>query len=130
MLAFVAIIIIVGLTQSRPDKPLASQLPAPNHPLVKPEPDRLLAETALNLSIDQRTQIQRLETKWLAEKSKLLQAMSAYQPKPGRSDQIRGSLEGYSELSRTYDATRRTYWDSACSVLNKNQRKVAEGGAK
>ena len=130
MLAFVAIIIIVGLTQSRPDKPLVSQLPTPNHTLFKPEPDRLLAQSELNLSNDQRTQIQSLETKWLAEKSKLLQAMSGYRPKQGRSDQISGSLEGYSELSRTYDATRRTYWDSACAVLNKNQRKVAEGGAK
>jgi hypothetical protein len=130
MLAFIAIIVIVGLTQSRPIKPLASQLPAPSHPLFKPDPDRLLAQSALNLSSEQRTQIQSIESKWLTEKAKLLQAMSGYQPKQGRADQISGNLEGYSELSRTYDTTRRNYWIQACAILNATQRKAVEGEVK
>lgn len=130
MLAFVAIVGIVGFVQMRTDKPLASHLPAPAHPLLKPEPNTLLSRNDLMLSARQRSAIQGIAASWSGDREKLLTAMAAYQPKPGRTDQISGSLQGYSELSRSYDVTRARYWLMASAQLDSRQRALLEGASK
>ncbi|MFI5385058.1 MAG: hypothetical protein ACHQ50_02965 [Fimbriimonadales bacterium] len=130
MLAFVAIVGIVGFAQIRGEKPISSRLPAPAHPLSKPEPGILLTRTDLSLTTKQRSAIQAVESAWLRDQAKLLTAMSGYEPKQGRADQISGSLQGYSELSRNYDATRSRYWTAACAQLDANQRSLVEGGSR
>jgi hypothetical protein len=130
MLLFVTIIVAVGLTQPRNDERLASRLPAPTQPLWKPEPGRLLAQPQLALTSSQQAAIQNVESKWESEKAGLLSAMAGFTPKQGRSDQIKESLVGYSELSRTYDETRERYWETACRVLDKTQRAHLAGGGK
>jgi len=131
MLVFVAIAGIVGFVQTTVNKPkLVSHLPAPSHPLRKPEPEGLLARSDLGLTSNQRSAIQAIDTSWSNDKAKLLKAMSAFEPKEGRADQISGSLEGYSDLSRTYDATRTRYWTLAKAQLDKQQQILADGGSK
>ena len=130
MLAFVAIIGIVGFTQTKSESPIKSQLAAPTRRLSKPETGMLLHRTDLSLSETQRLSLLALDSAWERDKTKLLQAMSGYEPREGRADQIRGSLEGYSELSRTFDATRSRYWAKASALLDKRQRTIAEGDLK
>ena len=130
MLAFVAIIGIVGFTPMRTNKPVMGRVPAPLHALSKPEPASLLAGTDLALTAKQRSDIQAIEASWTTERAKLLEAMSAYEPRQGRSDQISASLQGYSELSRAYDSTRVRYWTVAFAQLDSRQRSLIEGVSK
>jgi hypothetical protein len=122
MLAFVAIILVFSFVQARNEPAPTSHLPAPSRPLTNPEPGLAPARTDLGLSDSQRSSIQSIAQKWSAEKAKLLTAMSNYEPKRGRTDQIAGSLQAYSELSRTYDATRAGYWQMVNSLLDKRQQ--------
>jgi hypothetical protein len=130
MLAFVAIVLIVGFIQAKDEKPATSQLLAPTRALSKPEPGALLRRSDLGLSNRQRSAIQALDSRWSADKAKLLEAMSGYAPKQGRSDQIATSLQGYSELSRSYDATRSSYWTRAIGFLDSSQKALVEGGTR
>ena len=128
MIAFVAVVGIVNFTQSRSDKPLVSQLPAPTRPLSKPEPGALLARTDLALTATQMSAIQAVSSAWSIDKAKLLKGMSSYEPKQARADQISNNLAGFSDLSRTYDATRSRYWATARDLLDKGQRAKVDGG--
>lgn len=128
MILFVAGFGIVNFVQNRSEKPVASQLPMPSRPLFKPEPRMLLNRADLALTAKQRSAIQGIDSAWSNERTKLLKAMSAYQPKQARADQISGDLAGYSELSRTYDATRSRYWGVARNLLDKNQQALVDGG--
>src|SRR5690242_11989701 len=104
MLAFAAIVGIVGFVQTQGDKPVVGHPPTPTQALSKPEPASLLKRPDLALTERERSAIQAIDGQWSADRAKLLAAMSAYQPKQGTADQIKGSLQGYSELSRDYDA--------------------------
>ncbi|HVT14255.1 MAG TPA: hypothetical protein VHE55_18475 [Fimbriimonadaceae bacterium] len=130
MLAFVAIVLIVGWAQNGGSKRLVSHLPAPERPLSKPEPQKLLTESEPALSAAQRTAIQSIVQAWSNDKAKLLAAMSAYEPKQGRVDQMSASLEGYSQLSRDYDQARARYWSEALAVLDERQKAAVDGGSK
>ncbi|HWA83644.1 MAG TPA: hypothetical protein VG820_09435 [Fimbriimonadaceae bacterium] len=130
MLAFVAIVLIVGWTQTGGSKPLVSQLPDPPGPLSKPEPQTLLAQPALSLTGSQQAEIRSIAQAWSSDKAKLLAAMSAYEPKQGRVDQMSASLGGYSQLSRDYDQTRARYWSEAHAVLDDRQKALVDGGLK
>jgi hypothetical protein len=130
MVAFVAIIGIVGYIQMRSDRPMVSGLPAPTHPLLKPEPGMLLSQTDLGLTDKQRSAIQTIEKSWSADRARLLAAMQSYEPKRGRVDQISGNLAGYSELSRSYDETRTRYWSMASGQLDTHQKARLEGASK
>ncbi len=130
MLAFVAIIIIVGFVQMRTEKPQMGHLPAPSRPLFKPEPGSLLTQSGLSLTAEQRSAIQSIESSWQVNRTRLLTAMSAYQPKQGRADQISAGLQDYSELSRSFDTTRASYWTQACAQLNPKQKELVEGASK
>jgi len=128
MLAFVAIILIVGFIQANNQKRPVSNIPSPTHALIKPEPSRILSQADLHLTAAQKSEVEKVEATWSQEKAKLLQAMSGFAPRQARADQINGSLQGYSELSRTYNTTREAYWNAALKHLDDRQRKAVEGG--
>ncbi len=130
MLAFVAIIVVYGMSQPAPTHSLVSQLPAPSKPLQKPEPKWLLNLASLHLTTSQRTEIEKLDSDWQSERSKLMIAMSRYEPKQGRADQVSGQLAGYSELSRQFDQTRNQYWTASMSLLTTDQKTLALGVTK
>lgn len=130
MLAFAAIVGIVGFVQTQSDKPAARRLTAPARAISKPEPGSLLKRADLSLTHRECSEIQAIESRWSSDRAKLLTAMSAYQPQQGTADQIKGSLQGYSELSRDYDATRSRYWTMALSLLDAKQKTLVEGGSK
>jgi hypothetical protein len=127
-LAAVAVIVVVGYANSEPAKPLVSRLPAPYAPLSKPEPGSILARSDLGLSKSQRKQIAQVDSAWLGRKAEILRAMSAFQPKQGRVEQISASLNGYTELSRSYDSQRAMYWEKALAFLDAHQRTQLGGG--
>jgi hypothetical protein len=127
-LAAVAVMVAVGYFKSPPTKALSSNLPSPTAPLSKPEPASLLSRNDLNLSEPQRDKITTLDKTWARTKTELLQAMSAFQPKQGRVDQISSGLSGYTELSRSYDSERTTYWEKAVALLDERQLSRLKGG--
>lgn len=104
-----------------------SRLPSPVRPLYKPVPGNLLGQSTLTLSVYQKASILALQKAWEADRAKLMEAMSGFEPKRGRADQISGSLADYSQLSRTYDGSRRAYWTKALGVLEPRQRSLVEG---
>lgn len=130
MLVFAAIVGIVGFVQRRGEKPVAGRLPAPTRALSKSEPESLLMRADLSLTNSERSAIQAVAVQWATDKAKLLTAMSTFQPKQGTADQIRGSLQGYSELSREFDAARSRYWTTALALLDAKQKTLVEGGSK
>ena len=130
MLAFVAIVLIVGFVQTRTEKAPIGSVPAASRSLFKPEPKALLGRTELNLTPKQSSGIAKVESEWESEKTTLLQTMSGYEPKRGRADQITSSLHDYSELSRAYDATRVKAWETACDLLDSRQKALVKGESK
>lgn len=130
MLAFVAVIGIVNFTQSHKEKSVEILSPAPIAPLSKPEPQILLARTDLSLTPQQQSALRAIESKWSIDKAELVRAMAAYRPSQARTDQISAGLAGYSELSRTYDSTRSSYWKRSYELLNKRQKALVDGGLK
>jgi hypothetical protein len=105
--------------------PKVSQLPAPAKPLNKPEPQSLLSGQ-VTLSASQKANLASVANAWKWEKDRLTTAMSKFQPQQGRVDQISGSLQDYSSLSRQYDAARSRYWTAALALLTPDQRKEVE----
>ena len=126
MLAFVGLIVAYGLAQPPSHAPIVSRLPGPSSRLQKPEPTWLLTQFGLALNTVQASAIQKTQERWQVDRTKLMEAMATYAPKEGRADQISGSLEGYSQLSRLFDSTRQSYWRAACKVLNSKQLAVVE----
>lgn len=123
MLVGVGVVMLVSyFTSPRVDAPRTSLLPAPTKPLSKPEPNSLLSED-LMLTAEQRAQISRIASAWDSKKAGLVQAMSGFQPRQGRTDQISADLAGYSQLSRDYDSIRARYWSEALAVLTPSQAK-------
>jgi hypothetical protein len=126
MLAAISVVIAIGAMNAPSDAKLkVSQLPAPTKPLNKPEPQSLLSAD-LNLTPDQKSRIATVVTEWKQERDRLTMAMSQFQPSQGRVDQISGSLQDYSSLSRQYDATRKRYWQTALALLTPDQRHEVE----
>lgn len=129
-LLLAAAIVVIGLLNSPSDAKLISKLPAPSHPLIKPEPAALLSEAGLNLSEQQRSGIQAIDKRWHAEREPLLAGMNGYQPASTNLETIKGGLQDYSALSRRYDATREQRWQQALDALKPDQRSRAVGGSK
>lgn len=128
MIGALIVIMAVGSFTSRAStKPATSHLSAPSHPLWKPEPAALLSNGSVRLTVGQRQKVSALQVGWAAEKDRLIQAMKSFTPKQGRQDQISEGLQGYSELSRTYDSTRESYWRRALALLDPAQRTAAGG---
>jgi hypothetical protein len=125
MLAFVALILVVGYFNAPKGKlPKATGIPAPAKPLYKPEPASLLSR--VHLSAGQRATVEDIDSRWRRDKANLEIAMAQFQPKQARADQIGSSLQGYSQLSRDFDAARSRYWTAAVAVLTPAQRKEIE----
>jgi hypothetical protein len=129
-LLFAVAIVVIGVLNSPSDAKLASKLPAPLHPLIKPEPGSLLSEPGLNLSKQQRSAIQAIDKRWQAEREPLLAGMNGYQPASTHLEAIKGGLQDYSALSRRYDATREQRWQEALDALKPDQRSRVGGGSK
>lgn len=115
---------IVGFNfanQPAPPK-FVSNIPAPTEPLSKPEPSQLLSQAGLNLTAAQRSEIAKIDAEWKAERSRLVSAMQAVEPKQGDIDEVATGLANYSELSRTFNAARSVHYQRAQRVLTETQR--------
>jgi hypothetical protein len=123
-------VLIVGFTNESPGHRLVSKLPAPTHPLWKPEPAFLLTDSELRLSPTQRRTIQAVDRHWRSDREALLSAMTSYQPHEGNEAQIRSRMQDYSDLSRRYDAVRTSSWSAATASLSPAQRAKLPGGTK
>jgi hypothetical protein len=105
------------------ERPVTSAPP----PLWKPEPS-LIASKAnqLALSQEQLQRLSQLQQDWSASKHQVLKAMSRYTdaaPK-GTLPKISADIQGYSELSRQFDADREKFWARSLDLLNSNQRQL------
>lgn len=124
MLAAVAIIAVVGFINApAPQVARRSQLPSPTGPLAKPEPELILSHPGLKLTAAQERKLKKIDSAWRQEKARLQMAMSGFTPERGRVDQISGSLQEYSQLSREFDAVRSHHWSAALEVLTPAQQK-------
>lgn len=129
--AAAVVIVIVGFTGSHGNlAPVHGNVPAPARPLWKPEPAAILTNAKLALRPDQRSGIETISKAWLKEKSELVQAMSAYQPRQAQIEQLKADLADYSALSRQFDKERHQAWSRAVAVLDADQKLLIEGGAK
>jgi len=127
-LGFLAIYFYAGPKQEAPrPQRLEAKASEPVSPLWKPEPDFLLSRAeALELEPRQVDAIRSLDTAWQKEKARLLAEMERFQDgvkdrstEPG----LRSQMEEYSDLSRSYDSARRSYWGAAEDLLTIAQAK-------
>lgn len=102
--------------------PKVSALPGPTRPLSKPSPKDLLTRPEIILTQAQRDKITAIDTTWERKKAALESAMSGFQPRQGRLDQVQGQLASYSDLSRQFEAERVAAWSEALSVLESEQQ--------
>ncbi|MDR3690789.1 MAG: hypothetical protein P4L46_15535 [Fimbriimonas sp.] len=130
MLACVAVIVLIGMSRPAADLPAHSSLPSPSGPLRKPEPQSLLVLGNLKLTPAQSRSIQAIAAKWAEEKSNLLSEMARFAPRDGRIQDLQSTMGGYSEVSRTFDATRQQYWQQACAALTVAQKTRADEEAR
>jgi hypothetical protein len=97
-------------------------------PLLKPQPSDILARSdELQLDARTRASIALIEAKWSKDRSRLEGQLARTAPvlAPGAKRSLatlRVDLGPYSEVSRTYDALRRRYWDEAFSKLGPEQQ--------
>ena len=127
--AAAALIVLVGFKSTASGLPLVSKLPAPTHPLWKPEPGFLLTDSALDLSPKQRREIQAIQEHWQSDRQPLLTAMASFRPHEGNEIQVKEGLQDYSELSRRFDGVRASYWTSATALLAPGQVAKIPGDA-
>jgi hypothetical protein len=116
-------IVVYSFASPAPAAPRMAPAPEPVRPLHKPEPDDLLVSDGLRLTPGQRRRIELISDGWRRSKLRLETAMAGFRPHQGSLDQIRRDLEGYSELSRLYDASRDEAWTLALAVLSETQRR-------
>lgn len=110
-------------------------LSAERPPLVKPDAQTILDRAdALGLTPGQRAAVRRVQEEWAKEKARLSSAMEASvapvrtQPQ-GSVEGLARSLEGYSALSRAFDARRRQAWRDARRILSPAQLRELDRGA-
>lgn len=128
-LGFITVYLVAGPKQEvRPPQRLGAK--ATNEavpPLWKPEPDFLLARgEALGLEPRQVDAIRALDASWQREKARLLAEMERFQGRvQDRSTEpgLRTQMESYSDLSRSFDSARRSYWGAAEDLLTPVQAK-------
>lgn len=101
--------------------PRISALPGPTRPLSKPSPKDLLTRDEIILTHAQRERITAIISAWERKKRAIESAMSGFQPRQGRLDQVQGQLASYSDLSREFEAERVAAWTAALSVLDSEQ---------
>jgi hypothetical protein len=102
----------------------------PPPPLWKPEPAHLLrAATGLGLTSRQVKRIAAIDAEWRRTRDAIEGSMrgevSGLEDARRSEPQLRGGLQGYSELSRRFDAERSRFWQEALTTLTPKQRERA-----